>query len=459
MKRAYPSTIIGKNGETLFELVKKSPPFLDFFLREIHGSYIYQEDIIEIQSIVPSIKLSEKAYKCQEIKEQIYKSGSLCLIKSLKISKKLPFVPDESQVIYVENLYEPPLNNFIEKNIDSLSFCLKEKDKTFIYIPQVVGNIRNNFSYYYPNQYDKVLNVDVTSSSISRQIFAYCVDYVKIQTGLIRYKGIVDDYYIFSYYVFDKLDDVDFLKYFEWYSLILEKSYPVSASPVPSSSERRRSKKSDPKNTADYEFDSHTEQLIDEIKERVEALKQKGINEMVLKAIFSPNVDMSLSKLVITKNYKIFLPDYNNMEINMYPLPKAVFFLFLNHPKGILFKNLPDYRDELIAVYKKISGRENIDDMVKSINDIVNPTSNSINEKCSRIREAFISKFDESIAQHYFITGDRATPKKITLDRSLVILDEVEIAVDVVKTPFEYVNYYKPYILPELNLDKDDLPF
>ena len=112
------------------------------------------------------------------------------------------------------------------------------------------------------------------------------------------------------------------------------------------------------------------------------------------------------------------------MEITMHPLPKAVFILFLYHPEGILFKNLTDYRNELIAIYKLISGREKIDDMEKSIDDVVNPTLNSINEKCSRIREAFLCKFDESIAQNYFITGGRATPKKIVLDRNLVKIDK-----------------------------------
>ena len=86
-----------------------------------------------------------------------------------------------------------------------------------------------------------------------------------------------------------------------------------------------------------------------------------------------------------------------------------------------MFKNLPDYRDELIAIYKKVSGRDNMEDMEKSINDVVNPTLNSINEKCSRIREAFIKHLEGLIAQNYFITGGRATPKKIILDRSLLL--------------------------------------
>jgi hypothetical protein len=50
--------------------------------------------------------------------------------------------------------------------------------------------------------------------------------------------------------------------------------------------------------------------------------------------------------------------------------------------------------------------------------------SNSINEKCSRIKEAFVSKIDESIARNYYITGSKSEPKSITLDRSLVIFTQ-----------------------------------
>ena len=46
---------------------------------------------------------------------------------------------------------------------------------------------------------------------------------------------------------------------------------------------------------------------------------------------------------------------------------------------------------------------------------------NSINEKCARIRGAFISQFDESLAKHYYINGKRGEVKKIALPHDLVI--------------------------------------
>ena len=45
---------------------------------------------------------------------------------------------------------------------------------------------------------------------------------------------------------------------------------------------------------------------------------------------------------------------------------------------------------------------------------------NSINEKCARIRAAFLSQFDEYMAKSYYIDGARGEAKKIALPRNLV---------------------------------------
>ena len=105
----------------------------------------------------------------------------------------------------------------------------------------------------------------------------------------------------------------------------------------------------------------------------------------------------------------------------MEPLVKAVYLLFLRHPEGIIFKHLPDYRKELAEIYQMIKPLGLNDRAIRSIEDVTNPFLNSINEKCARIRGAFISQFDESIAKHYYINGWRGEAKKIVLPRDLVI--------------------------------------
>ena len=159
--------------------------------------------------------------------------------------------------------------------------------------------------------------------------------------------------------------------------------------------------------------------LLEEVRERIAKLRQRGIAEYLLEQLIHP--DNRLSRMVITKDYRIFLPDYNNMEINMEPLTKAVYFIFLNHPEGIIFKCLPDYREELAKIYAKLRPMGLSDKALQSIEDVTNPLLNSINEKCARIRGAFVGQFDNHIAKHYYIDGKRGEAKKIALPRDLVV--------------------------------------
>ena len=157
---------------------------------------------------------------------------------------------------------------------------------------------------------------------------------------------------------------------------------------------------------------------MEEVRERISKLRQRGIAEYLLEQLIHP--DNRLSRLVITKDWRILLPDYNNMEIKMEPLVKAVYLLFLRHPEGITFKQLPDYREELTRIYNQLKPSGLTDRAIQSIEDVTNPMLNSINEKCARIRAAFVGQFDEYMAKSYYIDGLRGEAKKIALPRNLV---------------------------------------
>jgi hypothetical protein len=89
-----------------------------------------------------------------------------------------------------------------------------------------------------------------------------------------------------------------------------------------------------------------------------------------------------------------------------------------------MFKDLPKYKNELFNIYSKISNRTSMQTIQKSVAELANPYSNSMSEKCSRIREAFMKCMDERLANHYCITGARNNPKRIELDRSLVEFED-----------------------------------
>ena len=162
----------------------------------------------------------------------------------------------------------------------------------------------------------------------------------------------------------------------------------------------------------------HCSILIKEMQEKVQMLKGYGMTEEeIISQLFCTQ---PLPKLMISRNYRIFLGD-ERIEVHLEPLVKAVYLLFLKHPEGIVFKDLPDCREELAKIYNKVRPWGLTDRAVKSLEDVTNPMLNSINEKCARIRKTFGALLDSRVAGQYYIKGVRGKAKKIALPREFVV--------------------------------------
>ena len=161
--------------------------------------------------------------------------------------------------------------------------------------------------------------------------------------------------------------------------------------------------------------------LVKEVKKKIQKLKEYGMSEKEITSLL--HTEEPLLKLTISKNYRIFLGD-NRVEVHMEPLVKAVYLLFLSHPEGIVFKDLPDYRGELTKIYSEVRPWGLSDRALQSIEDVTNPLLNSINEKCARIRKAFTTILTSSIAEYYYIKGKRGSIKSIILPRELVFWEQ-----------------------------------
>lgn len=159
----------------------------------------------------------------------------------------------------------------------------------------------------------------------------------------------------------------------------------------------------------------------------------RGQDRPLLKAISVPVLEQlrieaaraTLSPLVITKDFRFILPNYGNKEVMLSPIHKSLYMLFLNHPEGIEFKNLIDYREELLAIYNEVGNRVGPDKMVETVNRLANPLDNAINEKCSRIKAAFSDLMDEYQADYYIINSHikrhQSTSTKLWFERLKII--------------------------------------
>lgn len=165
-----------------------------------------------------------------------------------------------------------------------------------------------------------------------------------------------------------------------------------------------------------------TRKVMEDLLRTVQKLRLEGVSLMAIHELIDKQEP--LSHMTITPDYRIFLPDYNNMEIEMGALPKAIYFLYLRYPEGIVYKHMPDYFSELLNIYRQL--RPNTDEarLNLTITKVVNPLGNALNENLARIRKAFVEKFDEHLANNYIITGERGLQYRIPLDRELITWEE-----------------------------------
>ena len=191
--------------------------------------------------------------------------------------------------------------------------------------------------------------------------------------------------------------------------------------------------------------DRTPEEIAEELSQLVRELVAAGRNDLLLRSIGVSVLEelrieaakSRLSRVLVTRDYRIILVDYDNREVEMTPVHKAVYLLFLNHPEGIEFKKLSDYRDELLGYYMATAKLMDKQTITESVDMLVNPLNNSINEKCSRIKSIFLGMMDQYTANYYIISGHTQKHfagsskiwyerlKNIKIPRELVIREDI----------------------------------
>lgn len=155
------------------------------------------------------------------------------------------------------------------------------------------------------------------------------------------------------------------------------------------------------------------EEMAQEVKRLTGQLQAAGRKDLLLRAIGVPLLEElrieaakgRLSRLLITKDCRFVLVDYGRREVELQPVHKAVYMLFLAHAEGIEFKRLGEYRDELRDYYLRVASNADRQRMEASLDHLTNPLDNAINEKCSRIKRVFSELMDEYSASYYIISG------------------------------------------------------
>lgn len=383
--------------------------------------------------------------------------------------KALPFRPARNQVFYIENGYDVEVNNFICSHYLHLKSMFSRIGMDFYYLPYLLNehDIEAKVRYYAPYLSPKILVQKVKSNAFVQFLcdpdtraslkpsFIFdgqCDD----DTGDVRFLSATFESLLNSNnHIIDQLKETvlssgvgAWLQQTEEFipSPCLSDAITFSEEDDGYETEKSRgaerglltrifnafnnkttvkdsilSERADAKNEEDHSL-IETAKVLRELRMTVQRLRLEGVSLMAIHEFIDKQEP--LSRMIITPDYRILLPEYHHIEIEMGALPKAIYFLYLRYPEGILYKHMQDYFCELLNIYKQL--RPNTDEarLNLTITKVVNPLGNALNENIARIRKAFVEKFDEHLANNYIVTGERGSLYSIPLDRELIIWEE-----------------------------------
>lgn len=390
--------------------------------------------------------------------------------------KNLPFEPEKSQVIYVENQFDERINTIIKEKYDWLKWTFKRANLDFVYIPMFFNDeeIKEKVFYYAPYLTEEIMEkVELHSSHLLRYM-SHLENQGKIAPSFLYAPKNEDEEWVFQGVTID-IDGRDkaITKYLEDIISEIEEEIgytqrdyairfdedlcgstaiaqesleippQVEYSKTPNFWEKAikgakkfgksmieeddaESGRETAPSSLDEILDEDVRETLEELEKKIERLRLLGIPLDVIVAFVARYE--TISRLLITDDLRIFLPDYNNIEIKMPALYKAVYLLFIYHrKKGIVLQQLEKYHSDLVLFYRKTKNTEQLTPrQLESINKLESSWDDdgSIYVVLSKIKTAFKNAIDEHLAKHYYIEGRPGEPYNIALSQDLIIWED-----------------------------------
>lgn len=358
--------------------------------------------------------------------------------------KSLPFEQSKKQVIYVEGKYDVDVNAYIQRNYDHIQAEFQKHGYEFVYMPRLVEEILQNDVMAYNAPYADGFESELTfKNDFLLNYMVHQENRDKVPPALLHYdpdlkddsypegtrffRGVAitpDSHYKSTDNLSNLIKDIIGIEDFMWTDFLSKIKFGKSIIEDEDEIDRSCMSVSEPALTIDDldDYDSETLKMMDQFATLANKLKLSGVKEYALMKLVRG--EEKLSRLRITKDFRFFLMDYRDIEIVMTPLHKALYLLYLNHPEGISFYDIVDYRDELLEFYKSVKGGMfNWLNARDSIIALTNRTGNSLNEKIARIKSAFTAKMKDPVAKNYYIEGPKGGKKRISLPREMVVWD------------------------------------
>ena len=179
------------------------------------------------------------------------------------------------------------------------------------------------------------------------------------------------------------------------------------------------------------EIESEYERDVQDLRARIVAFiaKYHQDPEQVISVMLEGKVLLGQTpgRLLVNGDMKIVLPDYDEMEIKMPAMSRTLYILFMKQRVmglgGFELKDIDQYRDEMVDIYSLVKPGADEERVRRSVDNLCNPLSNSLNEAISRanglIRKCIV---DKELQKQYLISGARGGEYSIGLAPEMIAL-------------------------------------
>ena len=135
----------------------------------------------------------------------------------------------------------------------------------------------------------------------------------------------------------------------------------------------------------------------------------------------------SPSRILVNGDMKIVLPEFDEMEIKMPAMCRTLYILFMKRRlqghDGIVLRNMEECHDEILDIYSLVKPGANEDRVEESVNNLCNPSGESLNQSISRINRCIRNVItDQELVQKYLVKGTRGESYGIELEPDLIEL-------------------------------------
>ena len=320
-------------------------------------------------------------------------------------------------VLYFEEKRNELTEKVINENREELEKAFQAKNRTFCYLPDFLEQFKakvlqaSNLNAYWDENEKELIKETIEAFDYDR-FYAYFKTSFgilpEIKNGTLNHIG--------NFAVIPKPDEesvTDFLfNLANEVSVVKRHHISFSMNFHPRDKEEEELKK---------------EEFIQKMDYLIQDMKGHGVLHLLSTYIFETieeNLEQKkisqITKLLITKEGEIQFPEFNNEVLKLSHLTKTIYIFFLLQEEPLAITNLENYKKDLIAIYKKISYRNNVDSLENSISELIKGNAEGVYVHFSRIKSAINKQFVKKVAPFYYISGGKNEPSEILLEKKLI---------------------------------------